>query len=200
MSDSVPPNSALEGAGPAALAPPSASPTAQGGDDAYSWDAQTVGWDPFLAGVASQETKKPRGRRRKDAAFKCQVAGCQADLSILKAYHQRYKICELHLKAHCIVRDDIKQRFCQQCGRFHEMGAFVAGTRSCRESLARHNARRRKFKRDDDEEQDAGCPGPRDPLGADAAMQPHEGGFSRAKASIGSVVCSHCMSQLRATA
>ena len=33
------------------------------------------------------------------------------------------------------------QRFCQRCGRCHELSAFDGDRRSCREQLARHNAR-----------------------------------------------------------
>ena len=74
----------------------------------------------------------------------CQVNGCLTDLTGLKEYHNRYKICEYHLKIPSIVREGSKQRFCQQCGRFHDLGEFDGDKRSCRARLQRHNARRRK--------------------------------------------------------
>lgn len=74
----------------------------------------------------------------------CQVEGCVTDLSGLKEYHNRYKICEYHLKIPSIIREGVKQRFCQQCGRFHNLGEFDGDKRSCRARLQRHNARRRK--------------------------------------------------------
>jgi ankyrin repeat protein len=78
------------------------------------------------------------------SAAVCQVDGCDARLSGLKEYHQRYKICEFHLKVPSIVREGVKQRFCQQCGRFHDLASFDGDKRSCRARLQRHNARRRK--------------------------------------------------------
>lgn len=72
------------------------------------------------------------------------MATCETDLTPLKEYHQRYKICEFHLKVHSIVREGKRQRFCQQCGRFHDLTEFDGDKRSCRARLQRHNARRRK--------------------------------------------------------
>ena len=43
-----------------------------------------------------------------------------------------------------IVCDGRRQRFCQQCGRYHDLAAFDGDKRSCRARLQRHNARRRK--------------------------------------------------------
>ncbi|GBF91731.1 hypothetical protein Rsub_04035 [Raphidocelis subcapitata] len=74
----------------------------------------------------------------------CQVDGCYGDLSGLRDYHQRYKVCEYHLKVPTLMRDSIPQRFCQQCGRFHPLDEFDGNKRSCRSRLLKHNARRRK--------------------------------------------------------
>ncbi len=43
-----------------------------------------------------------------------------------------------------VLKDGRLQRFCQQCGRFHDLAAFDAGRKSCREQLSKHNARRRR--------------------------------------------------------
>ena len=46
-----------------------------------------------LVEEAHQAAGKGKGRPQ------CQVEGCSGDLTALKEYHQRYKICEYHLKA-----------------------------------------------------------------------------------------------------
>ncbi|GAX84352.1 hypothetical protein CEUSTIGMA_g11774.t1 [Chlamydomonas eustigma] len=74
----------------------------------------------------------------------CHVDNCNADLTQLRDYHQRFKICDFHLKVSSIMKDGVPQRFCQQCGRFHLLSEFDGNKRSCRARLQRHNARRRK--------------------------------------------------------
>lgn len=74
----------------------------------------------------------------------CQVEGCEQRLCFLKDYHQRYRVCAEHLKCDSIIRNGVKMRFCQQCGKFEDLELFDKGKRSCRERLRRHNERRRK--------------------------------------------------------
>ncbi|GMH24945.1 hypothetical protein Nepgr_026788 [Nepenthes gracilis] len=74
----------------------------------------------------------------------CQVDKCTADLAESKRYHRRHKVCELHSKAPVVVVAGLRQRFCQQCSRFHELQEFDEAKRSCRRRLAGHNERRRK--------------------------------------------------------
>ena len=104
----------------------------QGGEASTSSSPTTSGDQP------SRSNGKSKG------AAVCQVDGCNTDLGSLKEYHNRYKICEFHLKIPCIIREGMRQRFCQQCGRFHNIGEFDGDKRSCRARLQRHNARRRK--------------------------------------------------------
>ena len=104
----------------------------QGGEASTSSSPTTSGDQP------SRSNNKPKG------AAVCQVDGCSVDLASLKEYHNRYKICEYHLKIPSIIREGLRQRFCQQCGRFHNIGEFDGDKRSCRARLQRHNARRRK--------------------------------------------------------
>lgn len=104
----------------------------QGGEASTSSSPTTSGDQPSRSGGKS-----------KSAAI-CQVDGCNSDLGSLKEYHNRYKICEYHLKIPSIIREGLRQRFCQQCGRFHNIGEFDGDKRSCRARLQRHNARRRK--------------------------------------------------------
>ncbi|GMI85335.1 squamosa promoter binding protein-like 5 [Hibiscus trionum] len=74
----------------------------------------------------------------------CQVEKCGFDLSDAKRYHRRHKVCEIHAKAPFVVVGGLRQRFCQQCSRFHELPEFDESKRSCRRRLAGHNERRRK--------------------------------------------------------
>ncbi|KAG6539133.1 squamosa promoter-binding-like protein 14 [Zingiber officinale] len=87
-----------------------------------------------LGGGGQQQAPPPR----------CQVEGCEADLSGLKAYYCRHKVCGMHSKAPKVIVGGIEQRFCQQCSRFHQLTEFDQGKRSCRRRLAGHNERRRK--------------------------------------------------------
>ncbi|KAL2331406.1 hypothetical protein Fmac_018987 [Flemingia macrophylla] len=74
----------------------------------------------------------------------CQAEMCGADLTLAKRYHRRHKVCEHHSKAPFVMVAGMRQRFCQQCSRFHELAEFDEAKRSCRRRLARHNERRRK--------------------------------------------------------
>ncbi|KAH0983379.1 hypothetical protein GBA52_010556 [Prunus armeniaca] len=74
----------------------------------------------------------------------CQADRCPADLSDAKQYHRRHKVCDLHSKAQVVLVSGLRQRFCQQCSRFHELPEFDDTKRSCRRRLAGHNERRRK--------------------------------------------------------
>ncbi|KAL2535110.1 Squamosa promoter-binding-like protein 15 [Abeliophyllum distichum] len=75
---------------------------------------------------------------------RCQVEGCQIDLSDSKAYYSRHKVCGMHSKSRKVIVAGLEQRFCQQCSRFHQLSEFDQGKRSCRRRLAGHNERRRK--------------------------------------------------------
>nr|XP_024372366.1 uncharacterized protein LOC112280779 isoform X1 [Physcomitrium patens] len=74
----------------------------------------------------------------------CQAEGCKADLNVTKNYYRRHKVCEFHSKTPIVIVGGHTQRFCQQCSRFHRLGEFDDGKRSCRKRLADHNRRRRK--------------------------------------------------------
>ncbi|CAN4104987.1 unnamed protein product [Withania somnifera] len=74
----------------------------------------------------------------------CQADTCSVDLSDAKQYHKRHKVCEYHAKSQVVVVAGLRQRFCQQCSRFHELTEFDESKRSCRRRLAGHNERRRK--------------------------------------------------------
>ncbi|WVZ65383.1 hypothetical protein U9M48_014757 [Paspalum notatum var. saurae] len=75
---------------------------------------------------------------------RCQVEGCGVDLSGVKPYYCRHKVCNMHSKEPRVIVAGIEQRFCQQCSRFHQLPEFDQGKRSCRRRLAGHNERRRR--------------------------------------------------------
>ncbi|XP_004488737.1 squamosa promoter-binding-like protein 3 [Cicer arietinum] len=87
--------------------------------------------------------KRPSKSGRFSPPF-CQAESCDADFTLSKRYHRRHKVCEVHSKAPSVVVAGLRQRFCQQCSRFHELMEFDEAKRSCRRRLARHNERRRK--------------------------------------------------------
>eukprot|EP01018_Ginkgo_biloba_P026831 Gb_02576 [translate_table: standard] len=87
--------------------------------------------------------KKPRASPGMQLP-RCQVEGCNTDLTSSKDYHRRHKVCEIHSKSAKVMVAGIEQRFCQQCSRFHVLSEFDDGKRSCRRRLAGHNERRRK--------------------------------------------------------
>ncbi|XP_015080583.1 squamosa promoter-binding-like protein 3 [Solanum pennellii] len=74
----------------------------------------------------------------------CQVETCEANLDGAKKYHKRHKVCQVHAKAPIVLLAGLKQRFCQQCSKFHELSEFDGTKKSCRLRLDGHNKRRRK--------------------------------------------------------
>ncbi|KAJ4893673.1 Squamosa promoter-binding-like protein 5 [Raphanus sativus] len=78
----------------------------------------------------------------------CLVDRCTANLTEAKQYYRRHRVCEVHAKASSATVAGVKQRFCQQCSRFHELAEFDETKRSCRRRLAGHNERRRKISGD----------------------------------------------------
>ncbi|KAF8025830.1 hypothetical protein BT93_F2610 [Corymbia citriodora subsp. variegata] len=104
--------------------------------------------EPFLPDDEKKK-KGPYGRKgssgSRDASPPCcQAERCGTDLTDAKRYHRRHKVCEVHAKAPVVMVGGLRQRFCQQCSRFHELMEFDESKRSCRRRLAGHNERRRK--------------------------------------------------------
>lgn len=99
---------------------------------------------PKPASSPSGSSKRSRGSYNGSQAVSCLVDGCNADLSNCRDYHRRHKVCELHSKTPQVTIGGHKQRFCQQCSRFHSLEEFDEGKRSCRKRLDGHNRRRRK--------------------------------------------------------
>nr|XP_043613840.1 squamosa promoter-binding-like protein 12 [Erigeron canadensis]XP_043613841.1 squamosa promoter-binding-like protein 12 [Erigeron canadensis] len=103
---------------------------------------------PFLGAPASSVSaeKKVKPTCQITPISRCQVEGCNLDLSSAKEYHRKHKVCESHSKCPKVIVAGVERRFCQQCSRFHGMSEFDGEKRSCRRRLSDHNARRRKPK------------------------------------------------------
>ncbi|ONK68051.1 uncharacterized protein A4U43_C05F6790 [Asparagus officinalis] len=88
--------------------------------------------------------KKTRVSHQSVPNSRCQVEGCNIDLTGAKDYHRKHRVCESHSKCPKVIIAGQERRFCQQCSRFHELSEFDLKKRSCRRRLSDHNARRRK--------------------------------------------------------
>ncbi|XP_011009174.1 PREDICTED: squamosa promoter-binding-like protein 7 [Populus euphratica] len=88
--------------------------------------------------------KRARVARAGSSIARCQVPSCEADISELKGYHRRHRVCLGCANATAVVLDGETKRYCQQCGKFHVLSDFDEGKRSCRRKLERHNNRRRR--------------------------------------------------------
>ncbi|KAJ9554571.1 hypothetical protein OSB04_018616 [Centaurea solstitialis] len=88
--------------------------------------------------------KKVKPSSQTTPISRCQVEGCNLDLSSSKDYHRKHRVCERHSKCPKVIVGGVERRFCQQCSRFHGMSEFDEDKRSCRRRLSDHNARRRK--------------------------------------------------------
>lgn len=74
-----------------------------------------------LAALGSAGKKKPRTARASAAgqsSARCQVPDCEADISELKGYHRRHRVCLSCANAASVVLDGESKRYCQQCGKY----------------------------------------------------------------------------------
>ncbi|XVF38595.1 hypothetical protein REPUB_Repub20aG0115800 [Reevesia pubescens] len=105
-------------------------------------DAQIEKLEEEEAGAPGK--KRPRTGRVGSGTCRCQVPGCEADISELKGYHRRHRVCLRCANSSTVLIDGETRRYCQQCGKFHLLSDFDEGKRSCRRKLERHNNRRRR--------------------------------------------------------
>ncbi|KAI3821975.1 hypothetical protein L1987_09555 [Smallanthus sonchifolius] len=94
--------------------------------------------------VEEEEAAPGKKKTRTSSSSRCQVPGCETDISELKGYHKRHRVCLRCANASSVVLDGQNKRYCQQCGKFHVLSDFDEGKRSCRRKLERHNNRRRR--------------------------------------------------------
>jgi hypothetical protein len=130
----------------AAMATASGGAGAAGGSGGGGGDDQLHGlkfgkkiyFEDAVGGSGSGSAPPPRpasprstggggGRRGRGAAggassssappARCQVEGCNVDLTGVKTYYYRHKVCNAHSKTPLVIVNGIEQRFCQQCSR-----------------------------------------------------------------------------------
>lgn len=67
----------------------------------------------------SSDTTAKRSRLSCQSAHvsRCQVEGCNLDLSSAKDYHRKHRVCESHTKCPKVIVGGLERRFCQQCSR-----------------------------------------------------------------------------------
>ncbi|KAL5701518.1 Squamosa promoter-binding-like protein [Ranunculus cassubicifolius] len=96
--------------------------------------------------IEEGEIGKKRARKASinGGSIRCQVPGCEVDISELKGYHKRHRVCLKCATSVSVLLDGEYKRYCQQCGKFHLLPDFDEGKRSCRRKLERHNKRRRR--------------------------------------------------------
>ncbi|XP_024988362.1 squamosa promoter-binding-like protein 12 isoform X2 [Cynara cardunculus var. scolymus] len=104
-------------------------------------EASVSSGEPF---IGLKLGKKVKPSCQSTPIQRCQVEGCNLDLSSAKEYHRKHRVCESHSKCPKVVVGGLERRFCQQCSRFHSLSEFDEKKRSCRRRLSDHNARRRK--------------------------------------------------------
>ncbi|KAK8548703.1 hypothetical protein V6N13_054518 [Hibiscus sabdariffa] len=105
-------------------------------------DAQMEKLEEEEAGVPGK--KRIRTGRVGSGTCRCQVPGCGADITELKGYHRRHRVCLQCANSSTVLIHGETKRYCQQCGKFHLLTDFDEGKRSCRRKLERHNNRRRR--------------------------------------------------------
>ncbi|KAJ0252555.1 SBP domain-containing protein [Hirschfeldia incana] len=98
----------------------------------------------LVSSSSASPVKRTKSASQKLQTPRCQVEGCDLDLTSAKDYHRKHRICENHSKSPRVVVSGVERRFCQQCSRFHCLSEFDGKKRSCRKRLSDHNARRRK--------------------------------------------------------
>lgn len=61
--------------------------------------------------------KRARTARLAGSRARCQVTGCEADITELKGYHRRHRVCLRCANASVVILDGQNKRYCQQCGK-----------------------------------------------------------------------------------
>ncbi|XVE82016.1 hypothetical protein DITRI_Ditri15bG0113100 [Diplodiscus trichospermus] len=105
--------------------------------------------DAQMEKLEEEETGAPKKKRVRTPrvgteTYRCQVPGCEADISELKGYHRRHRICLRCANSSTVLINGEAKRYCQQCGKFHLLSDFDEDKRSCRRKLEHHNRRRRR--------------------------------------------------------
>ncbi|XWS13987.1 hypothetical protein CRYUN_Cryun36dG0085400 [Craigia yunnanensis] len=105
--------------------------------------------DAQIEKLEEDETGAPGKKRVQSGGvgsgtYRCQVPSCEADISELKGYHRRHRVCLQCANSSTVLIDGETKRYCQQCGKFHLLSDFDEGKRSCRRKLERHTCSNRR--------------------------------------------------------
>lgn len=79
--------------------------------------------DKQLAEQEEEEAAAPGKKRARvvrassGAPLRCQVPDCEADISELKGYHKRHRVCLQCAHASSVMLEGEEKRYCQQCGK-----------------------------------------------------------------------------------
>ncbi|CAH1432552.1 unnamed protein product [Lactuca virosa] len=95
-----------------------------------SSSSKTATTSVSLFPTSSPMIKRSRASYLSSQSPRCQVEGCNLDLSSSKDYHRRHRICANHSKSPKVIVAGMEQ--------------FDDRKRSCRRRLSAHNARRRR--------------------------------------------------------
>lgn len=68
-------------------------------------------------GTSVSPAKRSKSSGQASPAPRCQVEGCNLDLSSAKDYHRKHRVCESHSKSPKVTVAGVERRFCQQCSR-----------------------------------------------------------------------------------
>lgn len=79
---------------------------------------------PPEQGALGEDLPRPAGAPSGTIKRPCRVPGCATDVSGMKSFNWRYRICEDHRSAASVIIDGLRVRFCQMCAKFHELNQF----------------------------------------------------------------------------
>jgi hypothetical protein len=78
-------------------------------------DLSAVSMNLLTPSVVARKKTKSCGQSMQ--VPRCQIDGCELDLSSSKDYHRKHRVCETHSKCPKVVVSGLERRFCQQCSR-----------------------------------------------------------------------------------
>ena len=116
-------NQAEEEVHPPASNAPHANATLLGSSSGATHSSQGTGILQDQDGTG-EDVPRPPGAPASRIKRPCRVPGCFADVSGMKSFNWRYRICEDHRSAGSVIIDGIRLRFCQMCAKFHELVEF----------------------------------------------------------------------------
>ena len=109
----------MEWTAPKPASSPSSPPLLWDWGDHAATGSGSSGDAPARRGGKEREAKRARGEDGGGGAeVRCQVEGCGLDLTRVKDYHRKHRVCEAHTKSPRVIVAGQERRFCQQCSRW----------------------------------------------------------------------------------